>query len=69
VTSMQEVLGRELDLNSVAESISRNFGVVFQSQILWVDTLDALLGRTVGVPLKTPSEFLRMHGTDDTVIV
>jgi lipoyl(octanoyl) transferase len=69
VTSMQAVLGRELDLNSVAESISRNFGVVFQSQILWVDTLDALLGRTVGVPLKTPSEFLRMHGTDDTVIV
>ena len=52
VTSMQKELGRELDLNSVAESISRNFGVVFQSQILWVDTLDALLGRTVGVPLK-----------------
>jgi lipoyl(octanoyl) transferase len=69
VTSMQKELGRELDLNSVAESISRNFGVVFQSQILWVDTLDALLGRTVGVPLKTPSEFLRMHGADDTVIV
>src|SRR6202040_1479722 len=44
VTSMQRELGRELDLNSVAESISRNFGVVFQSQILWVDTLDALLG-------------------------
>ena len=51
VTSMQKELGRELDLNAVAESISRNFGVVFQSQILWVDTLDALLGRTVGVPM------------------
>jgi lipoyl(octanoyl) transferase len=69
VTSMQKELGRELDLNSIAESISRNFGVVFQSQILWVDTLDALLGRTVGVPLKTPSEFLRMHGADDPAIV
>jgi lipoyl(octanoyl) transferase len=43
VTSMQHELGRELDLNSVAESISRNFGVVFQSQILWVDSLDVLL--------------------------
>jgi lipoyl(octanoyl) transferase len=69
VTSMQKELGSDLDLNSVAESISRNFGVIFQSQILWVDTLDALLGRTVGVPLKTPSEFLRMHGADDTAIV
>jgi lipoyl(octanoyl) transferase len=43
VTSMQKELSREIDLAPVAESISRNFGVVFQSQILWVDTLDALL--------------------------
>ena len=50
VTSMQRELGRELDLKAVAESIARNFGVVFQSQILWVDTLDALLGRTVCIP-------------------
>jgi lipoyl(octanoyl) transferase len=50
VTSMQQQLGKPLELNAVAESISRNFGVVFQSQILWLETLDALLGRTVGVP-------------------
>jgi lipoyl(octanoyl) transferase len=50
VTSMQKELGRAIDLNAAAESISRNFGVVFESQILWVDTLDALLGRTVTVP-------------------
>jgi lipoyl(octanoyl) transferase len=50
VTSMQQELGKPLDLNAVAESISRNVGVVFQSQMLWVETLDALLGRTVGVP-------------------
>jgi lipoyl(octanoyl) transferase len=43
VTSMQQELGRELDLNAVAESISRNFGVVFQTQILWLESLDALL--------------------------
>jgi lipoyl(octanoyl) transferase len=65
VTSMQSALGRALDLNAVAESISRNFGVVFQSQILWVDTLDALLGRTVGVPLQAPAEIQRFHGKDD----
>jgi lipoyl(octanoyl) transferase len=49
VTSMQHELGRELDMNAVAESISRNLGTVFSSQMLWVETLDALLCRTVGV--------------------
>ena len=50
VTSMQQELSKPLDMSAVAESISRNFGVVFQTQILWLETLDALLGRTVGVP-------------------
>ena len=66
VTSMQKELGRELDLNTVAESISRNFGVVFQCQILWVDTLDALLGRTIGVPMKPPAELRHLHKEDET---
>jgi lipoyl(octanoyl) transferase len=46
VTSMQQQLARGLDLNAVAQSISRNFGVVFQSQILWLESLDALLGHS-----------------------
>ncbi len=66
VTSMERELGRELDLTTVAESISRNFGVVFQSQILWVDTLDALLGRSVGVPMKPPTELRRIHKKDES---
>ena len=45
VTSMQQELGRPLELNAVAESISRNFGTVFSSQMLWVEALDALVGR------------------------
>ena len=45
VTSMQQELGRSPDLNAVSESISRNFGTVFSSQMLWVETLDALVGR------------------------
>jgi lipoyl(octanoyl) transferase len=64
VTSMQQELGRTLDLNAVAESVSRNCGVVFQSQILWVETLDALLGRTVGVPMKLPAELRRLREED-----
>jgi len=66
VTSMQQELGKPLDLNSVAESISRNFGTVFSSQMLWVDTLDALLGRTVGVPMQPPAEFRRLHQEEDS---
>jgi len=66
VTSMQQQLNRELDLNAVAESISRNVGVVFQSQILWVDTLDALLGHSVGVPMKPPTELRQLHKKDET---
>ena len=66
VTSMQQELAKPLDLNAVAESISRNFGTVFASQILWVDTLDALLGQTVGVPVQHPDEFRRLHKEDGT---
>jgi lipoyl(octanoyl) transferase len=66
VTSMQQQLSRELDLNAVAESISRNFGTVFSSQMLWVETLDALLGDTVGVPMKPPAELRQIRQEDDT---
>jgi lipoyl(octanoyl) transferase len=65
VTSMQHELGKELDFNLVAESISRNFGVVFSSQILWVDTLDALLGRAVGVPMRLPQELRQLRSDDE----
>ena len=66
VTSMQQELGEPLHLNTVAESVSRNFGTVFSSQILWVETLDALLGRTVGVPMKPPVELRELRNEDDT---
>jgi lipoyl(octanoyl) transferase len=65
VTSMQQELGKPVDMSTVAESISRNFGTVFSSQMLWVDTLDALLGRTVGVPMKPPAELRHIHKEDD----
>jgi lipoyl(octanoyl) transferase len=66
VTSMQQELGKPLDMNAVSESISRNVGTVFSSQILWVETLDALLGRTIGVPMSRPAELRQLHQEDDT---
>ncbi len=64
VASMQKVLGKPLDMNAVAESTSRNFSKVFTTQILWVETIDALLGHTVGVPMKPPAELRQLHKED-----
>jgi lipoyl(octanoyl) transferase len=66
VTSMQQALGKPIDLNAVAESISRNVGTVFSSQMLWVETLDALLGNAIGVPMQRPVELRQLHQEDDT---
>jgi len=66
VTSMAKELGRQLSLAEVAHSVSRNFGVVFQSQMLWLESLDSLLGHSVGVPMKPPSELQKLQGEEDT---
>jgi lipoyl(octanoyl) transferase len=65
VTSMEKELGRELDLDEVAQSLWRNFGTVFGSQMRWLETVDALLGNSVGVPMKAPDELRRMHAEDE----
>jgi lipoyl(octanoyl) transferase len=65
VTSMAKELGEQVAFQEVAHSISRNFGVVFQSQMLWLETLDSLLGHPVGVPMKAPSELQSLQGEED----
>ncbi len=71
VTSLHrevEELGRPAPaIDQVAEAVVRNFGKVFESQILWVDTLDALVGRTVGVPLREPAGLKAMHRNDTSL--
>ena len=66
VTSMQKELKRELAMQDVAHALSRNFGMVFHSQMLWLDNLDALLGNNLGVPMKIPQDLRRVHGEEDT---
>jgi lipoyl(octanoyl) transferase len=68
VTSMEKELGRELNLDEVAQSVSRNFGAVFDSQMLWLETIDLLLGNSVGVPMKAPEELRRLHGEEDSFL-
>jgi lipoyl(octanoyl) transferase len=68
ITSMQRELVREVDLLSVAESVARNFGTVFGRRMLWVETLDALLGNSVGVPLKPLEQLRTLHQEDDVFL-
>src|SRR5260370_41112229 len=65
VTSMQRELSRPIPLQDVAHALSRNFGTVFTSQILWLESLDALLGTNLGVPMKAPENVRRIHSKDD----
>jgi lipoyl(octanoyl) transferase len=66
VTSIQQEIGAPVRLDRVAESISRNFGHVFQRQMLWLESLDALLGNRLGVPARPPAELRKLRGEDET---
>ena len=56
VTSVARELGAPQPIEKAAESVARHFGAIFDSQILWVETVDQVLGRSVGVPLQRPAE-------------
>jgi len=66
VTSMQKELGRPVDLQNVAHLAARHFGTVFHSQVLWLETLAALLDEKVGVPARPPEELRRLHKEEES---
>jgi lipoyl(octanoyl) transferase len=55
VTSMQRELQKALTMDEVATAASRNFGRVFGSQMLWLESLDDLLAQ-VSAPEKPRPE-------------
>ena len=65
VTSMAKELGREPPVPEVAHALSRNFGNVFERQMLWLEKLDALLGNDLGIPMKIPEDLRKIHGDDE----
>ena len=65
VTSMQKELNREISMQEVAHALSRNFGSVFGSQVLWLESLDALLGANLGIPMQPPESLRKLRGEDD----
>jgi len=68
VTSMANELGRTVSMQDVAHSASRNFGAVFQSQMLWLEDLDSLLETSVGVPMRVPDGLRAIHKEEDTFL-
>ena len=66
VTSIQKELTRVVPMRDVAHTLSRNFGMVFESQILWLDSLDALLSTNVDVPMTVPENLRKIHGEEDS---
>jgi lipoyl(octanoyl) transferase len=65
VTSMEKELGRELPLQEVGHAVSRNFGLVFHSQMLWLEDLNSLTKTSLGVPMRVPPELRRIHHQED----
>jgi lipoyl(octanoyl) transferase len=66
VTSIAKQISQPPTMAELAHAVSRNFGQVFGSQILWLDSLDTLLGPAVGVPLRVPQELRKLRGDDDS---
>ena len=67
VTSMQRELQKAISLEEVATAASRNFGRVFNTQMLWLESLDDLLTRAAAPPVnqdtpaRPPKELRELH--------
>jgi len=75
VTSLERELQKPVAIGEVATAASRNFGRVFQSQMLWLESLDQLLtyvpareaqlssaAANQDTPLRLPKELRELHG-------
>ena len=65
VTSIEVESGKHPTIDQILPIVTRSFGEVFKSQILWVDSLEALLGSAPSpqdTPLKVPDNIRELHG-------
>jgi lipoyl(octanoyl) transferase len=65
VTSIQVESGKHPTMEEVLPIVTRSFGGVFKSQILWVDSLEDLLGSARNpedTPLRMPDNIRELHG-------
>jgi lipoyl(octanoyl) transferase len=67
VTSIEFETGKHPVMEEVLPVVTRSFGEVFKTQILWVESLDDLLNSAPppeDTPLKTPDDLRRILGKD-----
>ena len=72
VTSIEVETGKHPAMEEILPIVTRSFGEVFKSQILWLDSLEDLLGaapQPEDTPLRAPEELRRFRGLDDTRLV
>jgi len=71
VTSLQRELQNAPAIRDVATAASRNFGRVFHSQMLWLESLDDLIGEAALIPrepanqdtpVRPPKKLRELHG-------
>jgi len=65
VTSIEMELARKIPFQDVVYRLARNFGQVFHSQILWLESIEALLGKNFDIPMRPPENLRRIHSEDD----
>jgi len=65
VTSISKELRHTVPLQDVARVLARHFGHVFNSQILCLESIEALLGNSFGVPVRPPENLRKIHREDD----
>jgi lipoyl(octanoyl) transferase len=79
VTSMEQEIGgfvaesgKRIEMNTVSEVFTRQFGNVFGTQILWLESLESLLSSSPAnqdTPLRRPDDLQKLeqelHGRDD----
>jgi lipoyl(octanoyl) transferase len=67
VTSMERELRKRLTIEDVATAASRNFGRVFRSQMLWLESLDDLLAQAASPAKVAPQvDSQRVPANQDT---
>ncbi|MDT8068687.1 MAG: lipoyl(octanoyl) transferase LipB [Terriglobia bacterium] len=65
VTSIEFETGKHPGIDDILPIVTRSFGEVFKSQILWVDSLEDLPGSAPvpeDTPLKVPDNIRELHG-------
>jgi lipoyl(octanoyl) transferase len=55
-------------VEEMAELVSRNFGKVFESQTLWLESLDALVTAPQDTPARAPEPLRRLSGEEDVYL-